>query len=49
MPWKSDAQRRFGNSPTGRKALGKVAVQEYNEKSKGKKLPEKVKTKGRKK
>lgn len=45
MPWKSDSQRRWGNSIAGRKALGKKGVEEYNEKSKGKKLPEKVKKK----
>ena len=41
MPWKSDQQRKWGNSPTGRKALGKSTVEEYNKKSKGKKLPKK--------
>jgi hypothetical protein len=41
MPWKSDAQRRWGNSRSGKKALGKKAVAEFNRKSKGKRLPEK--------
>jgi hypothetical protein len=48
MPFKSDSQRRFMNSPAGIKALGKKKVEEYNEASKGKKLPEKVKTKKKK-
>lgn len=40
MPWKSDAQRRWGNSPAGRKALGgKAAVKHWNEETKGRKLP----------
>lgn len=44
MPWKSEAQRRWGNSPAGMKALGgKKAVEEWNKATKGKKLPEKVK------
>ena len=41
MPWKSDKQRKWGNSPTGRKKLGKDVVEEYNKKSKGTKLPNK--------
>jgi len=43
MPWKSDAQRRWGNSPSGRKAMGAKKVVEFNRKSKGRKLPEKKK------
>ncbi len=43
MPWKSDAQRKWGNTPSGRKALGKKGVAEWNSASKGKKLPAKVK------
>jgi hypothetical protein len=44
MPWKSEAQRRWGNSPAGIKALGgKKKVKEWNESSKGKKRPEHVK------
>lgn len=45
MPWKSDAQRRWGNSPSGHKALGDRGVNEWNAASKGKKLPEKVSSK----
>lgn len=43
MPWKSDKQRRWGNSPAGVKALGKKGVAEWNSASKGKKLTKKVK------
>ena len=39
MPWVSDAQRRWGNSPSGHKALGDSGVAEWNAASKGKKLP----------
>ena len=41
-PWESEAQRRWGNSPSGKKALGAAGVHEWNEATKGKKLPEKV-------
>lgn len=44
MPWKSDAQRRWGNSPAGHKALGDAGVHEWNESTKGKSIPEKVKS-----
>ena len=40
MPYKSDKQRRFFNSPTGKAKLGAEKVAEYNEASKGMKLPE---------
>lgn len=44
MPWKSDVQRRWGNSPSGKKALGGQAkVDEWNQASKGMKFPEKKK------
>ena len=44
MPFSSEAQRRWGNSEAGRKALGgKKKVDEWNKASKGKKLPEHVK------
>ena len=44
MPWKSKAQRRWGNSPAGIKALGgKKAVEEWNKSTGGKKLPTRVK------
>lgn len=42
MPWVSDAQRRWGNSPSGHAALGDKGVNEWNQASKGKSLPEKV-------
>lgn len=43
MPWKSEAQRRWGNSPSGQEALGKSGVAEWNAATpKGKPLPEKV-------
>ena len=40
MPFVSEAQRRWGNSSAGRKALGKKGVKEWNEATKGKDLPE---------
>ena len=40
MPWQSEAQRRWGNSPAGHKALGDSGVDEWNGATKGKKLPE---------
>ncbi len=43
MPWKSDAQRKWGNSPAGHKALGNKGVAEWNSATKGAKLPEHVK------
>ena len=43
MPWKSAAQRRWGNSPSGHEALGDKGVEEWNEASKGQHPPEKVK------
>lgn len=45
MPYKSDDQRKYFNA--NRKKLEKqgVNVDEYNESSKGKKLPKKVKKK----
>ena len=47
MPYKSEAQRRWAHTPSGRKALGKKGVEEYDRKSKGKKLPKRAKKKGR--
>jgi len=45
MPYKSDAQRRFFHSPGAAKAgLTESKVKEFDKASKGKKLPEKVKT-----
>jgi hypothetical protein len=42
MPYESEAQRRWANSPSGHEALGDAGVNEWNKASKGKKLPEKV-------
>jgi hypothetical protein len=42
MPFVSDAQRQWGNSPSGHKALGDAGVKEWNSATKGKDLPEKV-------
>lgn len=43
-PYVSDAQRKWAHTSTGTKALGgEVAVHEWDESSKGKKLPKKVK------
>ncbi len=44
MPWKSDAQRRWGNSPAGHAALGDAGVAEWNSASKGQHVPEHVKS-----
>lgn len=35
-PWKTDKQRRWGNSPAGIKAMGKAKVEEFNDAGKGK-------------
>ena len=44
MPWKSESQRKWGNSPAGIRALGgKQNVAEWNAATKGKKLPQRVK------
>lgn len=44
MPWKSKKQRAWGHSPAGTKALGgKKAVEEWDNATKGKKLPKRVK------
>jgi len=40
MPWESDKQSRWGNSPSGHKALGDAGVEEFNRASKGMDLPE---------
>ena len=43
MPWRSEAQRRWGHSPAGMKALGgKKKVAEWDRESKNKKRPERV-------
>ena len=44
MPYVSDAQRRFFHTKTARKAgITKKMVKEYDEASRGKKLPKKKK------
>lgn len=42
MPYKSEAQRRFFNSPAGKEKIGAEEVEHWNEVSKGKELPEKA-------
>ena len=42
MPHKSEAQRRYFNSPAGKAKIGKEEVEHWNEVSKGKELPEKA-------
>ncbi len=43
MPYSSDAQRRWAHTATGEKALGGPSkVAEWDQATKGKKLPEKV-------
>jgi len=42
LPARSKSQLRWINSPSGRKALGAAGVQEWDQASKGLKLPEKV-------
>lgn len=46
MPYKSDAQRRYFNANRKKLQAQGVDVDEWNEASRGKKLPEKVKTAG---
>lgn len=44
MPWKSESQRKWGNSPAGIRALGgKKNVEEWNRATGNKKLPQRVK------
>ena len=44
MPWKSEAQRKWGHSKTGIKALGgRKNVEEWDKATKGKKLPKRSK------
>ena len=48
MPYKSQQQRKWAHSKAGMKALGgKKKVAEWDKKSKGKKLPKKVRRKKR--
>ncbi len=42
MPFKSRAQQRWGNSPSGQKALGKAGVAEWNSTTGNKSLPERL-------
>jgi hypothetical protein len=43
MPWKSQAQRSWGHSPEGLKALGgKKAVEEWDRETAGKSIPHRV-------
>jgi hypothetical protein len=42
MPAKSLAQLRWINSPSGRKALGESGVKEWDQASRGLKLPQRV-------
>lgn len=39
MPYKSDSQRKFFNSPAGQAKLGPSVVNEFNQASKGMNLP----------
>jgi hypothetical protein len=48
MPWKSVQQRKWGNSPAGHAALGDAGVKEWNDASKGQRVPNKVKPKPKK-
>lgn len=46
MPYVSDKQRKYFHTKTARKkGITKAMVDEYDEASKGKKLPEKIKKK----
>jgi hypothetical protein len=49
MPYKSDAQRRWAHTKRGVKALGgKGKVEEWDQASKGKRLPEHKKARAKK-
>ena len=49
MPYKSEAQRKYMNAAAGRGEISKSVVDEFNQASKGMKLPKRVtKTKGKK-
>jgi hypothetical protein len=39
MPWKSRQQEKWGNSSSGKKAMGQESINEFNAATKGKKLP----------
>lgn len=49
MPYKSEKQRKYMNAAAKRGEIDKPVVDEFNEESKGKKLPKKAKKKARKK
>lgn len=42
MPYKSEAQRKYFNSPAGKAKIGSEEVEHWNEVSKGLKLPNKL-------
>jgi gamma-glutamylcyclotransferase (GGCT)/AIG2-like uncharacterized protein YtfP len=42
MPWKSQQQQKWGNSPAGKQAMGQNAVNEFNKATAGKALPQKL-------
>ncbi len=44
MPFRSESQRKFMNAAAARGEIKQSTVDEYNKASKGKHLPEKVKT-----
>lgn len=48
MPYKSDKQRRFFHAAEKRGEISSAVVDEWDKASKGKKLPEKAKTKKKK-
>jgi hypothetical protein len=48
-PYRSDQQRKWAHTKSGVEALGKAGVKEWDKKSKGKKLPKRVKKKKMKK
>lgn len=48
MPYKSDAQRKYFHAAEERGEISPKTVKEFDEASKGKKLPERVKKKVRK-
>lgn len=50
MPYKSEKQRRWAHTKRGKKALGgKAKVREWDQASRGKKLPKKAPKRSRKK
>lgn len=49
MPYKSEKQRKWAHTKMGMRKLGAAAVAEFDEASKGMKLPKKAKKRKRKK